>query len=97
VVRLRRDNEGNFGYVYTADENAVAEAQQELEDAQNNLYNIGLEGANDYAEKYAETLQEMNDEITELTEMWQEGEIASKEEYQERVLALEDFYNQKLM
>jgi hypothetical protein len=30
----------------------LAEAQQQLEDAQNNLYNIGLEGANDYAQKY---------------------------------------------
>jgi hypothetical protein len=27
TVRLQRDAEGNFGYVYTADQNAVAEAQ----------------------------------------------------------------------
>jgi hypothetical protein len=26
TVRLQRDNEGNFGYVYTADSNAVSEA-----------------------------------------------------------------------
>jgi hypothetical protein len=35
--------------VYTADQNAVADAQQKFEDAQNALYNKGLEGANDYA------------------------------------------------
>jgi hypothetical protein len=58
VVRLQRDAEGNFGYVYTADQNEVANAQQQLEDAQNSLYNIGLEGANNYQQKYAETLQE---------------------------------------
>jgi hypothetical protein len=52
VVRLKRDNEGNLGYVYTADQDKLAEAQQELEDAQNSLYNIGLEGANEYSEKY---------------------------------------------
>jgi hypothetical protein len=49
MVRLTRDSEGNFGYVYTADQNQIDAAQQKLEDAQNNLYNIGLEGANDYS------------------------------------------------
>ena len=44
TVRLSRDNEGNFGYVYTADQDAVDDAQQGLEDAENNLYNISLEG-----------------------------------------------------
>jgi hypothetical protein len=27
VVRLRRDSEGNMGYVYTADENKVSDAE----------------------------------------------------------------------
>jgi hypothetical protein len=67
TVRLQRDAEGNFGYVYTADASQVADAEQKLADAQNNLYNIGLEGANDYQQKYAETLQESQQAITELT------------------------------
>ena len=53
---MQRDSEGNFGYVYTADQNEIAKAQQELEDAQNALYNIGLEGANKYAESYTQTI-----------------------------------------
>jgi hypothetical protein len=32
-VRLQRDNEGNFGYVYTADADKVGAAAQELENA----------------------------------------------------------------
>ena len=32
VVRLQRDSEGNFGYVYTADQNNVDGAQQNYED-----------------------------------------------------------------
>jgi uncharacterized membrane protein len=96
TVRLQRDNEGNFGYVYTADQNEVANAQQQLEDAQNALYNIGLEGANKYAEQYAQTIQEMNDAVRELTEQWQDGEIASKEEYQAKMLELEEYYGEKL-
>jgi hypothetical protein len=51
MVRLKRDSEGNFGYVYTADDNQVADAQQNLEDAENNLYNIALRGAEDYTTK----------------------------------------------
>lgn len=37
VVRLKRDREGNYGYVYTADQTAVNEAQQAYEDARYNL------------------------------------------------------------
>ena len=33
LVRLSRDNNGNWGYVYTADETDVAEAEQAYEDA----------------------------------------------------------------
>lgn len=33
IVRLRRDSEGNFGYVYTADQDSVANAQQKYDDA----------------------------------------------------------------
>jgi mannose/cellobiose epimerase-like protein (N-acyl-D-glucosamine 2-epimerase family) len=33
TVRLQRDSEGNFGYVYTADKTAVDNAQQAFEDA----------------------------------------------------------------
>jgi len=96
TVRLQRDSEGNFGYVYTADQSAVGEAEQELADKQNALYNLGLEGANDYSQKYAETMQEAQDAITELTEMWMNGEIESEEEYQRRKAEIQDYYYEKL-
>jgi hypothetical protein len=66
TVRLQRDNEGNFGYVYTADRAAVSAAEQEMLDKQNSLYNIALDGANDYAQKYQSTLNEMYDTLTDL-------------------------------
>ena len=96
TVRLQRDAEGNFGYVYTADASQVADAEQKLADAQNNLYNIGLEGANDYQQKYAETLQESQDAITELTQMWMNGEIASEEEFNRRKQEITEYYGEKL-
>lgn len=96
VVRLQRDAEGNFGYVYTADQNEIADAEQKLADAQNSLYNIGLEGANNYQQKYAETLQESQDAITELTQMWMNGEISSEEEFNRRKQEIVEYYGEKL-
>lgn len=96
TVRLQRDNEGNFGYVYTADQDQLANAQQELEDAQNSLYNIGLEGANGYTEKYSQTMQEMYDTLTSIQEAWLNGEIATQEEYDRQMLAAQEYYYQQL-
>ena len=96
TVRLQRDSEGNFGYVYTADQNQLEQAQQQLEDAQNSLYNIGLEGANSYAEKYSQTMQEMYDTLTSISEAYFNGEIASQEEYEQQILAAQEYYYQQL-
>ena len=95
-VRLQRDNEGKFGYVYTADANAVADAEQKLADAQNNLYNIGLEGANGYTEKYQQTLQEMYDTLTDLQQQYLSGAFESEEEYHRAVEAAKEYYYEKL-
>ena len=82
TVRLQRDSEGNFGYVYTADKEAVSQAEQELADAQNALYNIGLEGANEYGQKMQELKRETAEALIELEEMRAAGEIATEEQYQ---------------
>lgn len=96
TVRLQRDSEGNFGYVYTADASAVADAEQKLADAQNNLYNIGLDGANDYAQKYQSTLSEMYDTLTDLHTRYLAGEFESEQEYQNAVDEATQYYYQKL-
>lgn len=96
TVRLQRDSEGNLGYVYTADADKIADAEQELADKQNALYNIGLEGANDYAEKYSQTMQEMYETLSELHQQYLDGEFASEEEYNNAVAAAKEYYYQKL-
>lgn len=92
VVRLSRDSEGNYGYVYTADQNKVSQAEQDFADAQNNLYNIGLRGSTEFAEKYAQTLQEMYDTLGELQEQFLNGEFESEKQYNEAVMAAKQFY-----
>ena len=92
TVRLSRDNEGNFGYVYTADQDAVADAQQGLEDAENNLYNISLEGQQNYTEKYLQAHQQMLDDMKAVTDAYAEGEITSKEEVERRLAEIQEHY-----
>ena len=96
TVRLRRDAEGNVGYVYTADQQKVNNALQNFEDAQNALYNIGLEGANTYSEKYQQTLQEMHATLTEINTAWLNGEITSEEEYNRKMLEAKEYYYELL-
>lgn len=96
MVRLQRDSEGNFGYVYTADDQKVAEAEQNAMDKENALYNIRLEGANSYVEKYQQTMQEMYDELQDLTDRYHNGEIESFEEYQRLMTETQNHYYQKL-
>ena len=96
TVRLRRDAEGNVGYIYTADQQKVDNALQNFEDAQNALYNIGLEGANTYSEKYQQTLQEMHATLTEINTAWLNGEITSEEEYNRKMLEAKEYYYELL-
>ena len=96
TVRLRRDSEGNFGYVYTADTNAIADAEQKVSDAQNALYNKGLEGANNYVQKYQETMSEMYDTLKEIQEQYLNGEFATEEEYHRKMEEAKAYYYQKL-
>lgn len=92
TVRLSRDSEGNFGYVYTADQNKVNDAQQALEDAENQLYNISLEGQQRYTEKYLQAEQAMIDELTQLQQDYLDGNIASEEEYELRKSQILEYY-----
>ena len=96
TVRLQRDSEGNFGYVYTADSAAVSEAQQQFDDAQNALYNIGLDGANNYAQKYQSTMAEMYDTFNKIQADRLAGSYATEEEYNNAITAAKDYYYKKL-
>lgn len=96
IVRLQRDSEGNFGYIYTADGAAVSEAEQNMLDKQNNLYNIALQGANDYSQKYQQTLNEMYSTLTDLQQQYLEGAFESEEEYHAAVEAAKQYYYEKL-
>jgi hypothetical protein len=81
TVRLKRDSEGNFGYVYTADQEKVNDAEQELLDTKNRLYNIGLDGANQYGQMLLQIRQEYADALAQLEEDHANKKFATEEEY----------------
>ena len=91
TVRLTRDNEGNFGYVYTADQDKVADAQQGVDDKRNDLYNLTLEGQKEYTEKYLQASQEMYEELIALQEDYFAG-LISKEQYEMSYQTIEEHY-----
>lgn len=82
MVRLTRDEEGNYGYVYTADKDKVNQAEQDLADAENDLYNIRLNATNDYAEKIVQARADMLDKLKELDERAAEDEEYRLNQYE---------------
>ena len=76
TVRLQRDNEGNWGYVYAADADTIEEAQQNYEDK---LY--------EYQKLNDEYIREMSDKLMELSstakekiaEVWADSTLSPEE------------------
>lgn len=87
TVRLTRDAEGNYGYVFTADQENITKAQQAVQDAENELYNKQLEIANKNAEQIVQIQQAMFNKIqeinTDLTLSAEERELRIQEIYQQ--------------
>lgn len=89
-LRLRRDAQGNYSYQFVSDEDKIAEAQEELLTARNDLYNFDKE-------KYKENLNEIYEYYVEFQEKY--AEIMSDmsltdEERQQRAKLLQEQYGQ---
>lgn len=93
TVRLQRDTEGNFSYVYTADENKVAEAQQKLEDARNDLYNYARESLNTIGQEALELTEEYNERMEEINNNNLLNDVQKAEQFAE----LREWYLQRMM
>ena len=81
TVRLQRDNEGNYGYIYTADQEKTTDAEQNLADKQNDLYNLLLTQAETYGQKSIEMRKEWQAEMQALVEQYQNDTSMSEEEF----------------
>ena len=86
-LRLRRDAQGNYTYQYTADEEASQQAQQELADAENSLYNMTKQAYKNNLDSYYDTVEDWQDKVkdvykdTTLTVDQQQKKVAMLNEY----------------
>lgn len=88
VVRLQRDNEGNWGYVYTADQDAIEKAQSDYEDK---LYDY-MRKADDVAETASRTILTLNKEMAEALAALD----ATSADYEAKVAEVTQFYTDQL-
>ncbi len=60
-MRLRRDSSGNYSYQFVADDESVSKAQQELDQAQNELYNMDKDEYRNRLEEVSQVEQDFED------------------------------------
>lgn len=87
-LRLRRDSQGNYTYQYTADEDATRQAQQELADAENSLYNLTKESYKNNLNSYYDTTEEMNEKIRDVYK----DTTLSAEEQNQKIAMIYEYY-----
>ena len=75
-MQLRRDSQGNYSYVYTADEGDVAAAEGDLLDAQNNAYNLSKE---QMKQTQDDSLSALQDAQQLLSDIWTNANLTLDE------------------
>lgn len=75
-MQLRRDSQGNYSYVYTADEGDVAAAEGDLLDAQNNAYNLSKE---QMKQTQDDSLSALQDAQQLLNDIWTNANLTLDE------------------
>lgn len=92
-VRLVRDNEGNWGYMYTADAEEVSKAEQNVEDKMQALQDIQEEALREMGKRILQVQEEYSDALTDiLTDTTLDWETKS-----DRIKALQEDTMKKLM
>lgn len=65
-IELVRDNQGNWNYQFTANQDDIANAQQNLLDAENDWYNIAKQQVTDVTGEIVSTWKECQDKIKDI-------------------------------
>ena len=87
-MRLRRDSQGNYTYQFVADENAVGDAEDNLDALRNELYNFDLARYRDNLDQIYEIWDEYQQKMAEA------AMINDPEERAERELLLNEQYGE---
>lgn len=88
-MRLRRDSQGNYRYEYVADQNKIADLEQQVEDAENKIYNLDKEATQKFTNMIESYLTEFGEHLKEI----QDNQVMSEEEKQTAIATLyEEYY-----
>lgn len=75
-IKLRRDSQGNYSYVYTADQDDIADKEGDLLDAKNNAYNLSKE---QMKQTQADSLSALGDAKNLLNNIWNDANLTLEE------------------
>ena len=92
TVRLQKDNEGNWSYIYTQNTDAVDSAQQKYEDALYAMQDLSTNYIDEMSEKLISTSQEMQEALAAV----RVEDYASLEEYYAELDRIERMYGERM-
>lgn len=100
-MKLKRDSQGNYTYQYVADQEAIAKAEQELANKQNEIYNENVENITSTIENYKDAGQSLTEDLNDILESedvlrlreLQNRESLTDEEKQEMEMLRKNLYN----
>ena len=95
AVRMTRDNEGNFSYTYTADQEQIGEAQNNYGDKFYELLDFERNYADQIQEEMLQSFQDFIDRRNEIAELYKGDQDAynqAMQDLQEEYLAYMDYY-----
>ena len=84
-MKLKRDNQGNYSYVYTADEDNIKSSESDLLDAKNNAYNLSKDQMKQVQDDAIGALQDAQNMISQI---WSNAnlDIEQKKERTEAII-----------
>ena len=90
-VKMQRDSEGNYSYVYTANDEDVSKAEQNYEDKLHDLQQLNAEYINDLQSNMIQMEQDCQDKVQEILK----DSSLTQEERLAQINELIDYYNEK--
>lgn len=87
-VTMKRDSEGNYGYVYTADANVVADAEQNYEDRLHELQELNSEYIKTLQGDIIQVQQDLENDLKDFAENFK----GTQEEYEKGVAEITEKY-----
>ena len=98
-VRMQRDSEGNWGYVYTADEDTVAKAEQNYEDKLYAFQNLTQDNLTTLEQQWMELSTKVSSELSKImsdTSMTPEEKKRRKEELIKYYVEQQNYLKQQI-